>query len=118
MMTIIFVVFGLLVLATIANAVFADLHALRAIPLPQRNRTRATAGAFVLVGCAVLAVHGFPVVGWRVTAGIAALSVLYLVVGIHGAQGTRIDVMSCFWWGVLVVIAGAALAFKFMGFPL
>ncbi len=88
--------------------------------LQQRNMTRATAGAFVLVVCAVLAVHGFPVIGWKVTAAIAALALLYLGVGIHGARGTaRIDLMSVFWWAALVVIAGAALVFfKFKGFPL
>jgi len=73
------------------------------------------------VGCAVLAVHGFPVVGWKVTAGLAAFGLLYVVVGIHGAtQVPRFDVMSCFWRGVLVLIAGTVLAFTFifMGVPL
>lgn len=81
-------------------------------PLQQRNLTRAKAGAFVLVGCAVLAAHGFPVIGWKVTAGVAAFALLYLGVGIHGARGSaRIDLMSVFWSAVLVVIAGAALVF-------
>jgi hypothetical protein len=112
MITAIFVIVGLLVLAVVATAVSADLRALRAIPLPQRNRTRATAGAFVLVGCTVLAVHGFPVVGVKVTAGLAAFALLYLVVGIHGAvQARRVDVMSCFWWGVLVLGCGLLLVF-------
>jgi hypothetical protein len=95
-----------------------DVLALRrrwhAVPLQQRNITRATAGAF----CAVLAVHGCPVVGPELTAGIAALALLYLVVGIHGTRGARFDVVSSFWWAVLVVIAGALLAFTFKGFPL
>lgn len=88
--------------------------------LQERNITRATVGAFGLVACAVLAFHGFPFIGWKVTAGIAAFGVLWLGVGIHGARGTaRIDLMSVFWWAVLVVIAGAALAFfEFKGLPL
>lgn len=90
----------------------------RAVPLQQRNMIRATAGAFVLVSCAVLAAHGFPVVGSKLTAGLAAIALLYLVVGIHGAHGTRFDPMSVFWWAVLAVIAAAVLVFKFAGFPL
>jgi hypothetical protein len=109
-------------LVALPFAVLADVLALRrrwrGVPLQQKNMTRATAGAFVLVVCAVLAVHGFPVVGWQVTAGLAALALLYLVVGIHGSQGARFDLMSPFWWGVLALIAGAALAFRFVGFPL
>jgi hypothetical protein len=95
MMTII----GLLVL--LPFAVLADLFRLArvigglrgmrgAVQLPQRNKRRATAGAFVLVACAVLAVHGFPVIGWQVTAGLGAFALLYLVVGIHGSQGAVI----------------------------
>lgn len=83
-------------------------------PLQQKNRTRATAGAFVLVLCVFLAANGFPVIGWQATAGIAALALLYLVVGVVGSQGSRFDAMSVFYWGVLVVIAGAALAFVFL----
>jgi hypothetical protein len=77
--------------------------------LQQKNITRATAGAFVLVVCAVLAVNGFPVVGWQITAGIFVLALLYLVVGIHGSQGERFDAMSVFWWGVLALGCIAAL---------
>src|ERR1700758_4615095 len=54
--------------------------------LQQKNITRATAGTLVLVGCAVLAVYGFPVIGWQVTAGIAAYGALMLVVGVVGSQ--------------------------------
>ena len=86
-------------------------HRRRAVPLQQRNIKRAAAGAFGLVLCLFLAAHGFPVIGWQVTAGIAAFALLYLVVGIHGRQGARFDAMSVFWWGALVLIAGAALAF-------
>ena len=89
----------------------------RNVPLPQKNKTRATAGGFVLVACIVLAAHGFPVIGWQATAGIATLALLYLVVGIHGSQGATFDFMSAFWWGVLAIGCAAALAF-FNGFSL
>lgn len=86
--------------------------------LQQKNITRATAGAFVLVVCAVLAVNGFPVIGWQITAGIGAIALLYLVVGIHGSQGERFDVMSVFWWGLLVLGCTALLVFIVGGFRL
>ena len=89
----------------------------RAVPLQQRNMKRATAGAFVLVGCATLALHGFPVGGWKVTAGIAALALLYLVVGVRGSQGSRFDVMSVFYWAALVIGCVALLGY-IEGFPL
>lgn len=79
------------------------------IPLQQKNITRATWGGALLVACAVLAVHGFPVIGWKVTAGIAALALVYLVVGIHGSQGARFDFMSVFWWAALGLGCVAAL---------
>jgi hypothetical protein len=79
--------------------------------LQQKNMTRATAGAFVLAVCAVLAVKGFPLVGWQLTAGIAALALLYLVVGIHGRQGARFDFMAVFWWGALTLGCAALLIF-------
>jgi hypothetical protein len=79
--------------------------------LQQKNITRATAGAFVLVGCAVLAVYGFPVVGWQATAGIAALALVYLVVGIHGSRGARFDFMAVFWPVVLALGCLALLIF-------
>jgi predicted Na+-dependent transporter len=83
----------------------------RAVPLPRKNMTRATAGAFVLVACAVFADHGFPVVGSRLTAGIAAFALLYLVVGLRGAHGAAFDVMSAFWWAALALGGAALLAF-------
>ena len=89
------------------------------VPLPQRNKTRATGGAFVLVACAILAAHGFPVIGWQATAIIAAFALLYLVVGIHGSQGARFDFMSAFWWGALALGAAVLLGFlKLNGLPL
>jgi hypothetical protein len=112
----------ILCLIALPFAVLLDVLALRrrwrGVPLQQKNMTRATAGAFVLVGCAVLAIHGFPVVGWQITAALAVVGLLYVVVGVHGFQGARFDLMSPFWWGLLVLIAGAALAFRFVGFPL
>jgi hypothetical protein len=87
------------------------------VPLPQKNRTRATGGAFVLVACAVLAAHGFPVIGWQATAIIAAFALLYVVVGIHGSQGASFDFLSAFWWGVLALGAAVLLGFvKLNGF--
>jgi len=88
----------------------------RAVPLPQKNMTRATGGAFALVACLVHAAHGFPVVGWKLTAGIAAFAMLYLVAGTRGAQSS-VDVMQAFWWAVLALAGLAALAFT-GGLPL
>jgi hypothetical protein len=106
-------------LVALPFAVLLDVLALRrrwrGVPLQQKNMTRATAGAFVLVGCAVLAIHGFPVVGWQITAALAVVALLYLVVGVHGSQGARFDLMSPFWWGVLALIAASALAWRFVG---
>lgn len=79
--------------------------------LQQKNITRATAGAVVLVGCVVLAWHGFPIIGWQVTAAVAAFALLYLLVGICGSQGTRFDVMSVVWPAVLALGCLALLAF-------
>ena len=88
----------------------------RAVPLQQRSVTRATAGAFVLALCAILAAHGFPVVGWKLTAGLAALALLYLVAGIHGARGARFDFIAVFWCAALVIVAAVFLTLE--GFPL
>jgi hypothetical protein len=106
----------LLDLVTVWRLVGRPAQRWHAVPLHQRNRTRATAGAFVLALCAVIAANGFPVVGWQVTCTIAAFGLLYFCVGIHGSQGARFDVMSVFWWAVLALGCGALLAIK--GFPL
>jgi hypothetical protein len=79
--------------------------------LQQKNITRAAGGAFVLVVCAVLAVYGFPVIGWQITAGIAALALLYLVVGVCGSQGARFDFMRVFWPAALALGCVALLIF-------
>jgi hypothetical protein len=79
--------------------------------LQQKNITRATAGAFVLVLCLFLAATGFPVIGWMATAAIASLALLYLAVGVVGSQGSRVDAMRVFWWGVLAVGCAALLVF-------
>ena len=71
----------------------------------------------MLAGCAVLAAHGFPVIGGRWTAGIAALALLYLVVGMHGSKGAAFDAMAVFWLAVLAIGCVAALAI-FNGLPL
>jgi hypothetical protein len=52
------------------------------------------------------------------TAVLAAVALLYVVVGVHGFQSARFDLMSPFWWGLLALIATAMLAFRFVGFPL
>jgi hypothetical protein len=83
----------------------------QAVPLSQRNVSRATAGAFVLAACVVLAGNGFPVVGWKATAGIAAFALLYLVVGVAGARGATVDVMAAFWWAVVALGALALLVY-------
>ena len=80
-------------------------------PLQERSITRATWGAFGLVICAVIAANGFPVVGWEVTAGIAALALLYLIVGIQGSRGARFDFMAVFWRSVLALGCLALLIF-------
>jgi hypothetical protein len=91
----------------------------RQTPLHERNRTRATLGAAALVGCAVLAVKGFPVIGARATMGIAALALLYLVVGVKGSHGANYDVMSAFWYGATALGCVALLVFiKHHGLPL
>jgi hypothetical protein len=87
-----------------------------AVPLQQRSMTRAAGGGFVLALCAVFGLHGFPVIGWKVTAGMAALALLYLAAGIYGTRGARIDFVSVFWWAVVVIAAGASLTF--LGFRL
>jgi hypothetical protein len=81
------------------------------VPLPQKNKMRATGGAFVLVACVFVAAHGFPLIGWRTTAAIAAFALLYLVVGIHGSQGATFDFMAAFWWGALAIGAAVLLVF-------
>jgi hypothetical protein len=107
---------GRMVLLVIGALLALDLLAglwrrRRVLPLQQRNRTRATAGAVVLVLCLFIAANGFPVIGWQGTAAIAALALLYLVVGVIGSQGSRVDAMSVFWWGVLALSCGAFLVF-------
>jgi hypothetical protein len=88
----------------------------RHVPVQQKNLTRATAGAFGLVACIVLMAHGFPVIGSKTTAGIAAFAVLYLVAGIAGARGAAVEIfMSVFWWGALIVGGAALLTFAKLG---
>jgi hypothetical protein len=84
----------------------------RAVPLQNKNMTRATGGAFVLALCAALAASGFPYLGPKITGAIAALALLYLGVGISGAHGARFDWMSAFWWSLLALGAAAVVGFK------
>ena len=80
---------------------------------------RATAGAAALVGCAALALKGFPVVGAKATGIIAAIAVLYLVVGVKGSHGASYDVMSAVWYGAAAIGSVALLFFiRLHGWPL
>jgi hypothetical protein len=83
--------------------------------LQQNNITRAAGGAFVLVVCAVLAFYGFPLIGWHVTAGIAALALLYLIVGICGSQGARFDFINRVFWPSALALGCVALLVFFIG---
>lgn len=75
----------------------------RAVPLPQRNMTRATFGGFVVALAVGFAATGIPfhnpVTAWAL-AGVGGLGLLYLVAGAFGSQSARFDVISVFWWGV------------------
>jgi hypothetical protein len=79
----------------------------RAVPLQDRNRARAAGGMFALVACIVLAAHGCPFVGVKPIAGIAAFSLLYVLVGVRSRSPT-VDVLAVFW-RCAVVIGGVAL---------
>jgi hypothetical protein len=119
----------LLCLALLPLAVLLDLLSVgrklaslaqrrRGVPLQQRNITRATCAAFVLVVCAVLAVYGFPLIGWQATAGIAALALLYLVAGILGSQGARFDFINRVFWPAVLALGCVAFLVFIGGFRL
>lgn len=84
----------------------------RAVPLPQKNMTRATFGGFVTALSIGFAATGIPlrdpVAAWAL-AGAVGLGLLYLVAGATGSQGARFDVISVFWWGVAALGLAAAL---------
>jgi hypothetical protein len=90
----------------------------RALPLVQRNHTRAGAGASVLVALGIYTVMrgGF----WAMSeielygaAGLGAFAALWLVVGVIGSRGgSRFDPMSIFWWSVLCLGGIALLLIK------
>ena len=88
----------------------------RAVPLHERNIIRATVAVFVLVFCGWLAAKGFPFVGPKITGAIAASAGLYLIVGISGSRGARVDWMSLFWMAAAAVGCAAFLIMK--GMPL
>lgn len=91
----------------------------RQVPLHEKNRVRGTAAAAALVGCAALAVKGFPLVGAKATTGIAALALLYLIVGVKGSHGASYDSMSAFWYAATALGSVALLVFiKLHGWPL
>jgi hypothetical protein len=107
----------------VAGQLLADLLRLRRnwkqTALHERNRVRATAGAAALVGCAALAVKHFPVIGAKATGIVAAVSLLYLVVGIRGSHSASYDVISACWYAAGAIGAVALLVFvKHHGWPL
>jgi hypothetical protein len=104
---IILAVFCVLVGLAFASEMRQRLMALRAVPLPQRNLSRATYGAFVLVFVIVLArsVRLYPPYD-EAALVIGALAVLYLVVGICNSRGAAFDVMSAVWWTAGAAICG------------
>jgi hypothetical protein len=81
------------------------------VPLHEKNRVRATAGAAALIGCAALALKGFPVIGGKATGIIAAMAALYLVVGVKGSHGAQYDFMSAFWYAASAIGGVALLIF-------
>jgi hypothetical protein len=90
----------------------------RAVPLLQKNRARVSLGAGGVVGCLVVAAHGFPVVGAKLTAGIAAFALFYLAVGIVGtlrAERLTFDFMVVFWRCAFVIGCIALLIYAKLG---
>jgi hypothetical protein len=90
----------------------------RAVPLQTKNRLRVVGSVGALVACIVFAAHGFPVVGPEPTAGVAALAVLYLVVGVIGtvrAERLTFDLMAVFWRCALVIGCVALLIYAKLG---
>src|ERR1700722_5616771 len=82
----------------------------RAVPLPQKNMTRATVGAFVLVALTIITACGLiPAGGGKIAAGIAVFALLWLAVGIWGAHGAAFDIMAAFWWAVRALCCVALL---------
>jgi len=91
----------------------------RAVPLVQKNHTRAGVGAFVLIALALYVLRGGGFSSstelYCVACG-AAFAGLWVVVGITGSQGARYDPMSIFWWSVAGIGSLALLSLK--GLPL
>jgi hypothetical protein len=87
--------------------------------LHEKNRVRAMAGAAALVGVAVNAVKHFPLIGAKPSGIIAALALLYLVVGVKGSHGASYDVISACYYGAGAIGAVALLIFfRLHGWPL
>jgi hypothetical protein len=83
----------------------------RQLPLHEKNRVRATGGAAALIGCAALALKGFPLIGAKPTGLIAAMAALYLIVGIKGSHGAQYDFFSAFWYAATALGGVALLVF-------
>jgi hypothetical protein len=83
------------------------LIARRAIPIPQRNLSRATYGAFLLTFAVMLARYlrfDPPLDKAALVAG--AIGAIYLAVGIRYSRGVAFDPMSAIWWGAGAAICG------------
>ena len=89
------------------------------VELARKNQMRAGFGGFLLALSIGLAVAKLPPIAdqfidpirvWLI-AGMAGFGALYLVVGIHGSHGARIDFMSLVWWSVLGLGCAALLVF-------
>jgi hypothetical protein len=89
------------------------------VPLAQKNQIRAGLGGFLCALAVGLAVVELPQPAERLIepirvwliAGLAGFGALYLVVGVLGSQGARVDFMSLVWWGVLGLGCAALLVF-------
>ena len=90
----------------------------RAVPLQQRNMTRATVGAFVLVLLIGAAADGFIPFDNKLAllsaAGIAGFSLLYIAAGVFGSR-CKVDPLSIFWWSVTAAAGVVALLLVFGG---
>jgi hypothetical protein len=79
----------------------------RAVPLAQKNKTRATFGGFLLALTAGAALYGnFPPLALAAAGGFG---MLYLTAGVIGSHGARFDFLSLFWWGIGALGCAAAL---------
>ena len=91
----------------------------RAIPLPQRNLTRAGVAAFVLTFEIVVwnrlpINHAYYLALWL----IAAVAGVYLVSGYRGSRGVVCDPMAVIWWSCGAACSAALLIYAPSATPL